>query len=335
MLSQRSEPAIARGREALAAADAFGLELLRLHVLITIGTARTTAGDLAGLDDLKEGIEIGTRLNTPEVLRAQINLASLKQSLGQQAEGSRLHEEGLRVARRFGLSAQIQWFEAEVAADLYYGGRWDEALRRADASITAWPNHYMESLARMVRSAVWMARGRTVDALAESADALRHAWGAEDPSALWPALGFHAFMLIRGGRRDEADETVEELLVIVRAAEEVVPAYWVTEAGLALAELQRFDDVAELATRMSFPSPFLDLLTALAADDPVAAAERLAEAGWRGEEALMRVRAGERHLEAGRRAEAEAQLARALDFFRSVRATAYLQEAEQVLARSA
>jgi class 3 adenylate cyclase/tetratricopeptide (TPR) repeat protein len=335
MLAHRREPAIARGREALAAADALGLELLHLHVLITIGTARTSLGDLAGLDDLEEAIEVGTRLNTPEVLRAYINLASMRQSLGQQAEGARLHEEGLRVARRFGVSASIQWLEAEIAADLYYDGRWNEALGRADASISAWPNHYMESLARVVRAAVWMARGRTADALAESAGALRNARGAEDPSNLWPTLGFHALMLLRAGRRDEAHETVGEVLALVRAAEEGVPSYWVAEAGLVLAELDRLDEVAELASRLSFCSPFLDLLTALAADDLPSAADRLAEGGWRGEEALVRLRAGERLLETGRRAEGEAQLARALDFFRSVQATAYLQEAERALARSA
>jgi tetratricopeptide (TPR) repeat protein len=238
------------------------------------------------------------------------------------------------VARRFGVDASIQFLEAEVVADLYYDGRWDEALRRADASIAAWPNHYMESLTRIVRAGVWMARGRTEDALAEAAEALGNARGAEDPSNLWPALGFHALMLFRAGRREEANETAEELLALVRASDEVVP-FWVTEVGLALAELGRLDDVAELASRLSFPSPFRDLLTELAADDPAAAAERLAESGWRGEEALMRLRAGERYLEEGRRAKGEAELARALDFFRSVQATAYLREAEQILARSA
>ena len=64
MLAHRREPAIAHGREALAAADTLGLELLRLHVLITIGTARTMAGDLAGLDDLEEAIEVLERAST-------------------------------------------------------------------------------------------------------------------------------------------------------------------------------------------------------------------------------------------------------------------------------
>ena len=50
---------------------------------------------------------------------------------------------------------------------------------------------------------------------------------------------------------------------------------------------------------------------------------------------MVRLRAGDRLLAAGRRSEGEAQLARALDFFRSVQATAYLQEGERLLVRSA
>jgi tetratricopeptide (TPR) repeat protein len=335
MLAHGGEPAIARGQLALTAADALGLDLLRLHALVTIGTARTIVGDPKGFDDLEEAIEVGTPLNTPEVLRAYINLASVTSDLGRLEEAHRLHEEGMRVARRFGASASIQWLEAEIAVDLYWAGRWDEAFRRADAFLAEWPNHYMESAARIVRAAVWMGRGRTDEALAEAAAGLRHSRGAQDPQNLWPTLGFNAFMLLTAGRRDEAVETADELLGTIRAADEALPPSWVIYLGLALEDLGRLDDIAELVSRVSFPSPFLDLLTALAAGDLVGAADRLGEAGWRSEEAMVRLRAGGRLLTAGRHAEGEAQLARALDFFRSVRATAYLQEAEHVLARSA
>ena len=137
-------------------------------------------------------------------------------------------------------------------------GSGTEALRRADTSITARPNHYMESLARVVRSAVWMARGRTDDALAESADALRHAQGAEDPSNLWPALGFHALMLIPGRgaatRPTRPSRSCSRLSAPPR--KRCRPTGSREAWGLALAELERFDDVAELAARLELPLPF-------------------------------------------------------------------------------
>jgi hypothetical protein len=49
-------------------------------------------------------------------------------------------------------------------------------------------------------------------------------------------------------------------------------------------------------------------------------------------EAAARRRAAEAHFAAGRRAEGEAELERALDFWRSVGATTYLREGEALLA---
>jgi hypothetical protein len=53
------------------------------------------------------------------------------------------------------------------------------------------------------------------------------------------------------------------------------------------------------------------------------------------DEAFLRLRAAEALVEAGRRAEADAQLQRALAFYRSVGATAYIRAAEGMFAASA
>ena len=267
MLANRGDPAITRARQALATADALGLEWLRLHVLVSLGTARIITGDAGGLGDLEQAIELGTRLNTPEVLRAYINLASIKDDLGDRASGTRLHEEGL--LRRAPLRSR--------------GARALGGLGEMDGCAAA---------------AALLAPG-TVSSVAPVASGYER--------SLRPCLG---------PRR-------------------ALPAYWVVYAGLALAELERSGDVADLASRVSLPTPYLDVLTALTTGDFAAAADWLGECGWRGEEAMARLRAGERLLAAGRGPEGEAQLVRALDFFRSVRATAYLQEGERLLARSA
>jgi len=52
-------------------------------------------------------------------------------------------------------------------------------------------------------------------------------------------------------------------------------------------------------------------------------------------EALARLRAAERLVRDGRRAEADEQLQRALAFYRSVGATRYVREGEALLAASA
>jgi hypothetical protein len=61
----------------------------------------------------------------------------------------------------------------------------------------------------------------------------------------------------------------------------------------------------------------------------------LGEMGALPEEAFVRLRSAEALVEAGRRADADVQLDRALAFYRSVDATAYIREAEALFAASA
>jgi hypothetical protein len=65
------------------------------------------------------------------------------------------------------------------------------------------------------------------------------------------------------------------------------------------------------------------------------AAELYGEMGCVPDAALIHLRAAEKLVEAGRRAETDAHLNEAMSFYRSVRATRYIREAERLLAASA
>jgi len=82
------------------------------------------------------------------------------------------------------------------------------------------------------------------------------------------------------------------------------------------------------------PSPLLHAIRAYASGDLDEAAEQLAVVSLQ-DEAHTRLEAAAAHAEAGRRAEADAQLQRALAFWRSVGATRYIREAETLLAATA
>jgi hypothetical protein len=71
---------------------------------------------------------------------------------------------------------------------------------------------------------------------------------------------------------------------------------------------------------------------ALLERDLVGAAEALAELGDVTDEAYLRLRAGERLLAEGRADEGREQIERALEFYRGVRATRFVAEAEALLA---
>jgi hypothetical protein len=83
------------------------------------------------------------------------------------------------------------------------------------------------------------------------------------------------------------------------------------------------------------PTPWLQAAAAIATGDYERAAELYAEIGSLPDEALTRLRAAEQLLAAGRQAEGTVQLQQALAFYRQVQASAYVRQAEALLAASA
>lgn len=86
---------------------------------------------------------------------------------------------------------------------------------------------------------------------------------------------------------------------------------------------------------MSVRTPWLEAAIAFCTGDFQRSAEIYAEIGDKPEEAYARVRLAEALVAEERRAEADAELERALAFWRSVGATAYIREGEALLAASA
>lgn len=82
-------------------------------------------------------------------------------------------------------------------------------------------------------------------------------------------------------------------------------------------------------------SPWFDVARALIDQEFVRAAESLDSMGAARSAALARLRAAQEFVKAGRRAEADDQLRRALGFFRAVGATRFVREGEALLAASA
>jgi hypothetical protein len=82
-------------------------------------------------------------------------------------------------------------------------------------------------------------------------------------------------------------------------------------------------------------TPWTEEVRAYASGDYAGAAEILRQTGSKPEEAEARLRAAEQLVAEGRRAEADEQLQKALGFYRSVGATAYVQDCESLLAASA
>ena len=105
--------------------------------------------------------------------------------------------------------------------------------------------------------------------------------------------------------------------------------------GEGLRSLGRLAEVGTLVERDLLRNGWRDALAGLRDEDLVGAAAALREVGDLPHEAAVLLLAASDLVEAGRRGEAEQQLALALDFFRSVGATRYVERAEAVLSTTA
>jgi len=335
MLAGRSAEAIRVGGEALAMAEELGLDELRAHALNNIGVAKANGGDLSGLDDLRESIDITRALNSPEAYRGLTNLASLACSLGDQRRGEELHREGLEVCERFGLAGPTIWLRAELVVDAYFAGRWDEAVAAADALIEQseqGARHYMEHACRNVRSVIRLGRGDVTGAVDDALRGLELAEGIKDPQTLHPTRACAARVLLAVDRRKDASDQIDSLLLDV-AAEGVheLAHSWTVDLAVAMEGLGRETEFLERAPTLAAPTRWLEAATKWAEGEYTQAARMLDEIGALPLAAEARLLAATSLIDAGRRQEADEQLRQALAFFLSVGATRYIREGELLL----
>jgi hypothetical protein len=108
-----------------------------------------------------------------------------------------------------------------------------------------------------------------------------------------------------------------------------------TDMAVVLSDLDRGPELISIVDRAPRQTSWIEAATAFVRGDPAQAAEIYGHNASLPDEAFARLRAAKSLIARGRRAEGDAELQRALGFFRSVDATAYLREGEALLARSA
>jgi tetratricopeptide (TPR) repeat protein len=339
MLAARHQESIDLGREALEMAEALGLDDLRSTALNNIGVSRSAMGDRDGLSELQASIDLAAEINSPwDEARGYLNLASITGLLGDLRQGRVLHERADEISRRYGLATGVRFLRGERAVDLFDAGEWEEALRTADeflAEVEAGSPHYMEGTCRLVRAYIRVARDQVDGALTDGARAVEVAREAKDPQILQPALGDYARLLLMAGRAREAEATTDELLALAADDPHLVWSLWFVPVSLVLASLGRAAEVPRWADLARPETPWIRAGVAIAEGDLPEAADLLAEIGALSHESYLRLLAAEGLLSAGRRAEGEEQLRRALSFFREVDATAYIRRGETLMGAAA
>jgi class 3 adenylate cyclase/predicted ATPase len=335
-IAGQAAEALEAGREALALSESLGLEETRVHALNSIGLARRALGDGDGYDELRESIAVATAVNSIEVIKGHNNLAACLVDDGRLRDSEVAVAEGIRAAERFGAGADLRWFRGVVPWREYDHGEWDAALRDVEAFIAeveAGFPHYLEGMNRMLRALIRIARGDVAGALDDSAKDLAQARRTSDQT-LSPALGTHAYFATESGAIDVARTLFTELFEVRRAMGGTpmfgAPAH-VVWAAVRVGYSEQFAQNVAISRRSSWA----EAAEAILAGEWVDAAAIYERMGTLPSAAYARLRGAEHLASSGRRADADRELAKALDFYRSVRATRYLQQGEALLAASA
>src|SRR5712691_3834734 len=328
------EAAIERGSESLRLAEKFGRDDLRAKNLITLGTARFHRQDpdlQAALADVRAGIELAAAGGDfTQLSRGYVNLGSLLMQSGELLEAEAALLEAARLTQRRGHVPGMRFTEGNMIDFELTVGRWQAAERRANAFLEASEegSHYMDGIALMSRSVIRLARDES-DIVLEDADlAVTTGRRLKDPQALVPALAIGAMVFAELGAKDRARALLDELQPGPFIAS--LPAAFFAASRLQLAEEFRAR-VREFRRGTRWDQAADAVLDGRWAD----AADAYSEMGARPFAALAALQAAEAYVSEGRRAEADEQLSRALEFWRSVGAKRYVREGEALLAASA
>ena len=331
----RYEEPIAMAREALANARELELHDLEAHCLNTIGTARVMQWDVDGLADAEESLRIGLEHCPPfEVFRIYNNLQSSYVNAGRLADAYATARAALEMARRFGLP--FGDFERQVVFADFDCGRWDAAAERIEKLGDAGTTRDPFDLG--VIAELRLARDDLAGAIAACDEAVASVraepWSHETAHTLLSFLGFRARIALAAGDEEMARQLADELLAIELDVRQMYPAPLV-ELALVLVDLDMVERAPFLSITAERVLPWHEVVQAITVGRFVDAADRLAEIGAVTLEASTRMLAAERLVADGRQQEAEAQLERALTFYRSVGATRYIRQAQALRAKTA
>jgi class 3 adenylate cyclase/tetratricopeptide (TPR) repeat protein len=335
MLASDNGGAMAAGREALAIAEELDLDEVRASALNTMGSARLRQQDLQALDDLERSVEIAVAIGSPEAARGYNNLAiAVHDVLGDLERSRTLRAEAVRIGARFGAVRTARFARGCLVIHDYGLGRWDDALAIAEefsAESERVGRGYADVFVCAFRSSILVARGEVDRADAESREAVDLARHAGDPQALHPAYQRRAQVELELGATADARRHARQAIA---EHARVGLAIGLAELVLLALRLGIEDELSPILASLE-RLPWIPIARKLLAHEYVDAADDLERFRDRPAEAGARMFAAERFVADGRRADADLQLRKALEFYRSVCAARYVRQAEALLAASA
>jgi hypothetical protein len=299
------------------------------------GLAKSQAGDFAGArGDLERSLELARSVGSHEEARILHNYGSQAWFGGELVTATRLFGDAASLGERLGVPRMAMASRAVHCATLQETGAWDEAVRIADeliGQLARGSATYFEYHPRASRAQIRLARAAPDDVvLGDIRRAAEVARSARDRQAMIPVLSKLIFVTAELGLDDEAANAWRELEPLLDGASPVA-FHRTLYAAFFASQLGGQDALRRLGDSSPPDHPWHRAMVALVENDFDRAADQFAALGFV-DEGYARLRAGEERLAEGRRGEAEAQLRRAIDLYRPLRATRYVRHGELLLA---
>jgi class 3 adenylate cyclase/tetratricopeptide (TPR) repeat protein len=318
---------------ALAMAEELGLDELQAHALTTVGMTKNDVGDVSGVDDMERALSIALEIDSPIAATILNNLAVEAFTVGDLRRGKSIYEDAVRLGERLGDRESARFTGTNLIFADFFLGDWDSALRSLDefiAACEAGSSHANEPDMRTLRGSIRRARGDATGAATDHLRAVELSRAQQNAHNLMVSLVGRAAMNAERGEYVEARALLREALPIVRI---VQSGPLLQVVGFA-ERLGMRDEFLE-AIRVNPPHRRIvwsDAVAVALESDLIAAADFISPTGAVATEFSLRFRGGEQLIAAGGDAEGKAQLERALQFYRSVDASAYVAEIESALA---
>jgi tetratricopeptide (TPR) repeat protein len=310
------EAVIELAREALTMAETLDLAEIRADALITLGRARVFLADARGVKDVEQGLALALAINSLIVAERGYDGLWFVIAIDATGEFRRLRglfEEQIRVAERLGNIHLLRSARSGMIVTQRFVGEWDDALQAADAFIAEYEgvSTRMERGVRIQRAYIRQARDDSAGALED----------IEKGRANEPLV---VFLLVELGRLDQAKTLAREI---------VARHPWLrsSEFALVAADVGYLDKFRAALDALPRRRPPDIAAQAIVEGRFVEGANVLTEMGRFAAAARVRLRAAETLAAQGHRTEASEQLDKALAFYRSVGATRYIREAEELL----
>jgi class 3 adenylate cyclase len=328
-LQARFQDVITLADDVLSDTDSSGLPAARL--LSFRGCARVELGDPDGVQDVAASCDIAAAANNSrDAAVAYGNLAVMTRALGDLATAEQAFARGLHFGEMVSSLHSIPWINFELAAINYHRGHWSDALRKTSVPTS---NQPLTCLASGVRGRIAVSRGATRRALTDARSVIEVAAATHNLELKF--LGHTLCALAEPSNARAARACAAFLDEWRRVGGILVGVENLAEIAPIAAAHGWHDELRAAADLVRAPSRWTDAVRAVAAGDPLQAAGIFEDIGSLPNAARARLDAARQLFAQGRRGEGEAQAEQSLHFWRQVGASAYIDQCEALLARTA